>query len=386
MENRLDLTIDQILAAGKAGSLDQQLQQVYQSTPLGPIDSNLVNTVYGINHRQTPLALPLNKDRFGFTFFTRPRLNLTRNNLRVVQEMYPLLNTEPGSIQRIIRSTLDPDNAFPPTNRPYDKITSPYVDELLPFIPMLSNLILSMSGWPEYVVDTLTSPEGHYKESHSMIDSPISIKGAFEVNATFRNIPNNPVTLLFFYWLFYASKVFEGELLPKGDSVYEYEIDYNTRIYRLAMDPTNRYVQHIMASGASFPLNAPVGMIGNFDSTQPYNDSQDNVNIRFQCIGMDFNHPILVHEFNKVVQIFNPGMKPGAREQHYIAIPYEVIGFFNMRGYPQINSKTMELEWYIPYRMFQSYTTQLQAYANLKGLDNFVSDIAQKREAELNAR
>jgi hypothetical protein len=190
---------------------------------------------------------------------------------------------------------------------------------------------------------------------------------------------------LFFYWLFYAAKVFEGELLPKGDSVYEYEIDYNTRIYRLAMDPTNRYVQHILATGAAFPLNVPVGMIGNFDSTQPYNDSQDNVNIRFQCIGMDFNDPILVHEFNKVVHLFNPGMKPSVRNQHYIQIPYEVIGFFNMRGYPQIDPTTMELQWWIPYRMFQSYLTQLQYFADLKGLPNFVSEIQQRREEEINA-
>lgn len=385
MENRLDLTIDQILEFGKKGSLEEQLERVYQSTPLGPIDSNLVNTVYGINHRQTPAALPMNKDRYGFTFFTRPRLNLSRNNLRFVDQMYPLLSQEPASIQRIIRATLDPDSAFPASNKPQDKITSPYVDDLLPFIPMLTNLITSISGWPEFVGDTHTTPEGHYREAHSFIDGPIRVKGAFELSASFRNLPNNPVTLLFFYWLFYSAMVFEGEMLPYGDSVYEYEIDYNTRIWRLAMDPTNRYVQHIISTGASFPLNAPIGMIGNFDATQPYNDSQDTVNIRFQCIGMDYNRPIQIWEFNKLVQMFNPGMEPGVRDQYYIQLPYEVLGFFNMRGYPQIDPRTSELQWFIPYRMFEAYSRQLAQFTDMKGLPNFVEELRQQRQEQLNA-
>lgn len=385
MENRLDLTIDQILEMGKKGTLEEQLDRVYQSTPLGPVDSNLINTIYGINHRQTPAALPMNKDRFGFTFFTRPRLNMSRSNLRYVRQMYPLLSQEPASIHRIIRCYLDPDSAYPPSNKPEDKVTSPYVDDLLPFIPLLSNLILSIGGWPEFVADTHTTPDGHYREAHSIIDGPIRIKGAFELSATFRNLPNNPVTLLFFYWLFYSAMVFEGEMMPYGDSVYEYEIDYNTRIWRLTMDPTNRYVTNILSTGASFPLNAPVGALGNFDSTQPYNDSQDNVTVRFQCIGMDYNEPIQIQEFNQLVQMFNPGMAPGARDQYYIQVPYEILSFFNMRGYPQINPADSELQWFIPYRMLDAYSNQLKAFTDMKGLTNFVEDLKQQRQELLNA-
>jgi hypothetical protein len=371
VDNRLDLTIDQIYKLGKKGSEDLQagLERVYNSTPLGPLPSNIVNTVYGINHRQTQLALPFNRDGYGLTFFTRPRMNLTTNNLRFVRQMYPLLNTEPRSIQRIIRTSLDPLIAYgsDPRNK---EIKSPYVDDLNMFIPLLTNLCLTISGWPDFVVDTRTTPEGHYREAHSMVDSSVEIKNTYELSASFRNIPNNPVTLLFYFWLFYMSKVFEGEMIPYGSSLYECEIDYNTRIYRLILDPSKRYVQHILSTGAAFPLNSPVGALGNFDSTQPFNDANDNVNIRFQCIGMDYNDPIQITEFNQAVAEMNPGMSDATRDEYYIQIPYQVLSFFNMRGYPRIEPSTMELQWYVSYSMFKSYAGQLADVSNINGMRN----------------
>ena len=389
MNNRLDLTIDQIYNLGSGGKEDLQagLERVYNSTPLGPLSSNLVNTVYGINHRQTQLALPFNKDSYGLTFFTRPRMNLTTDNLRFVRQMLPLLNTEPRSIQRIIRATLDPLLQYPETsNLRVKPLDSPYVDGLNVFIPLLSNLCLTISGWPDYVVDTFTTPGGHYREEHSMVDSSIEIRNSYELAASFRNVPNNPVTLLFFFWIFYAAKAFEGELLPYGSSVFETEIDYNTRIYRLVLDQNKRYVQHIMSTGAAFPLNAPIGALGNFDSSQPFNDANDNVNIRFQCMGMDYNDPIQISEFNESVSDMNPGMADEFRDENYIAIPYQILSFFNMRGYPRINPKTMELEWYITYNMFKSYANQLMDIGKMNGVRDlsFLKYISSNQKSSYN--
>lgn len=369
MNNRLDLTIEQIYELGSGGneSLQKGLERVYNSTPLGPLASNIVNTVYGINHRQTQLALPFNRDTQGLTFFTKPRMNLTTDNVRFVRQMIPLLNSEPRSIQRIIRSTLDPQLAFG-SDVKRGNITCPYVDEFNMFIPLLTNLCLSVSGWPDFGVDTHTTPEGHYREAHSMVDSSVEIRNAYELSASFRNIPNNPVTLLFYFWLFYSAKVFEGELIPYGSSMYELEIDYNTRITRLILSPDKRYVQHMLTTGASFPLNAPVGALGNFDITQPFNDANDNVNIRFQCIGMDYNDPIQISEFNETVADANPGMADEFRDQYYIKIPYQVLSFFNMRGYPRISPADSELEWYVTYDMFNQYATQLAEVSVQNGL------------------
>lgn len=388
MANVQDLSIDDILKMSGTPALEEQLERVYESTPLGPIHSNLVNTVIGINHRQIPLALPQNKSKFGLTFFTRPRCNLTRNNIRTLRQMYPLLNTRNTSIQRIIRCYLDPVSGNPnigkgPSNATtgqredrIETVTSPYVDASMVFIPLLTNLCVSLGGWQDIVAETRTTPEGHYREAHSMIDSSVQVRSVFELSATFRNVPGNPVTLLFYYWLLYASAVFEGTtLIPYGDSIYEMEIDYNTRIYHLALDQQGRYVEHILATGASFPLNAPVGALGNYDANQPFNDSQDNVNIRFQCIGMDYNDPITVKEFNAAVVLLNGWMKDDVREKYYIQIPFELLNFFNMRGYPQINPKTMELQWWVNLDVFNRYADQLKQFSQTAGNAGFLSQL-----------
>lgn len=370
MNNRLDLTIDEIYRLGKNGTEDiiSGLEKVYNVTPLGPLASNLVNTVYGINHRQTQLALPFNRDNYGLTFFTRPRMNMTRDNLRMVRPMIPLLNTEPRSVQRISRLLLDPQLAY--GSDPAGKVTSPYVDDLNMFIPMYTNLCTSVSGWPDHRVDSHVTPGGHYKEEHSMVDSAIEIRNVYELAVSFRNIPNNPITLSVYFWLFYMSKAFEGDLIPYGSSLYEHEMDYNTRITRLTLDPTRRYVQNMLSTGAAYPINAPTGAVGNFDSAQPFNDANDNVNISFQCIGMDWNDPIQVTEFNDAVSDMNPSMADDDRNDFYIQIPYQVLSFFNMRGYPRIDPATSELQWYVSYSLFNAYASQLADAAEHNGIQN----------------
>ena len=70
--------------------------------------NHMTNNVYGINHRQMPLPIPINKDQYGLTFFTRPQLNMRRENLKNLRIMHPLLTTQSTSYQRLIRCTLDP--------------------------------------------------------------------------------------------------------------------------------------------------------------------------------------------------------------------------------------------------------------------------------------
>lgn len=340
---------------------EKLMTQVYNSSPLGPIDSNLANTIYGLNHRQTPLALPQNRDLFGLTFMTRPNLNLTTDNLRTIRQFYPLLSNNILSIQRIIRCILDPELH----RNPRGPITSPYVDNQQAFIPLLSNTLISMGGWPDISVDARSTPEGHYRESHSMVDSPVLIRNAFEIVANFRNISGNPITLLFLMWVLYQSFAFEGSIMPYGQNIVNTTLDYNTRIYRLTLDPSKKYVQNMACTGASFPLTVPTGAIFNFDSEQPFNDSLNQITIRFQSNGMMANDPIIIYSFNRTVSMFNSGMSDYHRGRAMLKIPYNLLNFFNMRGYPRIDPESMELEWYIPKEAYQQYSVQIAEYLNL---------------------
>lgn len=319
------------------------VSRVFQASSTGALDSAIGNTFYGINHRQTPAAIPINKDYFGLTFFTRPELNLSTANLRTLRQFTSLLTKDSMSIQRIIRCTLDPRLA---TDTP--STTSPFVDNNQAFIPVLTNHLLSMSGWPDIEAPTYSMPEGIYKESSSMIDGVTDFRGVFDITANFRNIPGDPITLMMMTWIHYASRNYLGDIVPYPDKIMNHEIDYNTRIYRLVLDPSKRFIQKIAATGASFPTTCPIGAAFNYEADRPLNMGLDQISINFRCIGAQYQDYILADEFNRTTEYRTPSMGDKFRNQYYKQVPWEALTLFNNRGYPRINiDNMMELEWYV---------------------------------------
>jgi hypothetical protein len=320
--------------------INTSLNDVFKATPTGAIDSAIGGVFYGINHRQTHAPVPINKDYFGLTFFTRPQLNLSLENARAVRQFIPLLTKEEASIQRIIRSYLDPRLAW-------ENVTCPFVDSKNIFIPLLTNHLTSISGWPDTNLETFTSKPGAYKEVYSMVDSNDDFFSAFTLSATFRNMTADPITLLFQTWITYMASVFQGILLPYPDFLVKNEFDYNTRIYRLVLDQSKTFVQKIACTGAAFPTSVPMARAFDFQSEQPMNPANNEIQINFQCMGACYNDDIIVHEFNKAVGIFNSKMREDMFESTMQKVPYAALQIFNGKGYPRINPDSYELEWYV---------------------------------------
>lgn len=334
-----------------SGSLDDFLQH----SPSGPLQTAIGNNFYGINHRQQPSPVPVNKDNYGLTFFVRPQLNMQTNNLRNLRLLTPLLTTNTTSIPMIVRCTLDPrimsgyfsSSINDEGQAEQTSADCPFVDNRQAFIPILTNHLKSVSGWPDITVPTTTSKEGAYQEVHSMVDGITANYTAYDIEATFRNSKGDPISALFYAWATYQSAVYEGMLMPYPDMLVENEIDYNTRIYRLVLDPSKKYIQKIAATGASFPTSLPMGSYFDYSSEKPYNDTNQDISIRFRCMGAMYQDPILVHEFNSTVEIFNPSMNDNARERDMIQIPSDLMDYFNNRGYARIDTNTYELQWYV---------------------------------------
>lgn len=342
-------------------TIRDRLERIYQTNPVGSLNSPISNSFYGINHRQVPGAIPINRDYFGYTFFTRPNMNLTTKNIRNDRIFTPLLSSVEGSIQRIIRCTLDPDLVRDGTSG----IKCPLVDPQQAFIPILSNTLISMSGWPDMVAELHESEAGIYREAVSFVDSVVKDYSTYDITATFRNIPGDPVTALLFNWLHYMSNVYMGTMVPYPDNLRNYRIDSQTRIYRLTMDHTKRFVQKIAASGASFPYTCPIGNAFNYESDRPINQANDQLTITFKSIGAQYQDPILIDEFNRTVIKFNDTMADGSRERYYVKVPEQALGIFNNRGYARINPTTSELEWWVDR---EEYSHRLPLLAQKQGI------------------
>ena len=354
-------------------SLDDITQLNTGSTYSRAITDNL----YGINHRQIAAAVPINKDQYGLTFFTRPQLNFSTANLRNERIMLPLLSGDSFSYQRYIRTQLDPriiagydTGSGVAGDEAGRQKSSPLTDNAQAFLPLLTNNLISISGWPDIMVPTFSSPEGIYKDTWGVADGVVKNYTSYDITATFRNLRGDPITSMFFYWAHYMASVFEGMLLPYPDYMMGNIIDYNTRIYRLVLDTSKRFVQSIAATGAAMPIGVQIAGKFDYSSEKPYNDVNAQIAIPFKCFGAIYNDDILVWAFNNTVSSFNGQMKDDRRESSMIKIPYEYLKLFNNRGYARINPETYELEWWIDREHYEMKKRQFDAALSDLSMDH----------------
>ncbi len=340
--------------------LPYSLDDFFKTTYIGSIRQAIGNNLYGINHRQTPQAVLMNKERYGYTFFTKPQLNMTSDNIQTQRLFYPLLTNDTNTIQNFVRATLDPRYAL--------RSNPTLVDPYQAFIPVMTNNLNAISGWDDYIAPTYESQPGNYKESTSFVDGNILNYTGYDISATFRNTRGDPIVYLIYIWLLYSSFVFEGTMSPYPDMIIENEIDYNTRIYRLVMDRTNTYVRKIMATGASFPISLPLGGFFDYTKDNPINSEVYDFTINFRCLGITYQDDILIKEFNDVVGIFNPDMKAleNGQSSDMIKVDPYLLPLFNNRGYPRIEPSSYRLEWYVK----SSYYETMKGLLFGNGVDN----------------
>lgn len=309
----------------------------------GGFDSPMGDTLYGLNHQGHAGLIQDEQSSSGMVFFTRPQLNLTEGNLAMMRKFYSLLTKNDKSIHRYVRCLLDPRLKLDPG------IESAMLDNEMAFIPLMTNSINNMSGWPDEVLQTYRSKQGVRREQQTIGDGSVEIYESFDIDCTFSNMKDSPLLIIMQTWVRYINYVFEGIMMPYSDFMVENEIDYNTRIYRLVLDKTDTYVKQIASTGASMPMTVPTGKVFDFVGDDRYSKSTKEINLRFSCDGAIYNDPITVVEFNQAVANFNPDVRKMllGEEHNLVKIPGNVIRWFNHRGYPIIDTETFELGWWI---------------------------------------
>ena len=320
---------------------------------IGPLDSAITANFWGVRRGGQNLPQPLPYENTGITFFTKPRLRLTDDN--ILGNILSLLSdTKTNGMARAIRAFLDPytggtqpHTATASKGMNIQVYKSDLVDPLNPFITILGNNVISMTGFPDSDLNTYTSPEGLFHESWSMADDIVTLYGRYDLNCTFRNMYGDPIGTMMYLWLFYMSSVYIGDINPYIDSIIDNEIDYQTRIYRFVLDPTRTRVLRMFCCGAAFPTAANTGANFNYNEGKSLVDESNEYSVNFTCSGAVYYDPRVLKWFNQTVCNFNPNMRNGIREKVYKRIPYENYHDMDNMGYPRIDPNTMDLEWWI---------------------------------------
>lgn len=321
---------------------------------INSVSKAIANNLYGLNILNTPTSVPIAKDNYGLAFFVRPQLNLSTPNLRNVRKLYSYLTTKDASVHRYIRMMLDPRLYYT------EGLSCPFLDPWNPFIPILTNTIENMSGWPDPFLPTYATPEGVRREQWLMGDGTTEIFNSFSIDASFKNIKEEPIMLMMQLWTNYIALIFEGMMSPYNDMIVENELDYTTRIYRLILDEYKIYVKKISATGYSIPVVNPQGKQFDYQRNDTYNMQNKQISLRFESVGAEYNDDILALEFNMTSAIFNPeiaAMMDG-KSHNLEKLPQGLQSMFNYRAYPYINLDTLELEWYV-YKGSSTYEAKL---------------------------
>lgn len=329
----------------------QTLDELFRMMPTGSLDRAMLNNIRSLNILHTPNALLTNKDMPGYTFFTRPQLNMQFDNLRNNRETAALITNKATTVQTYTRCMLDPRLVtgldFGSTGGMIEGIKCPLIDNYNAFVVPFSNNLISINGFPSMSVPFNDSTPGLYNEVFSMVDGRVFNYGTYDITLNLRNTRGDVSVFLLYIWGIYPSLVFEGKLVPYMDFIEENELDYNTRIYRFVMDHTKRYIRKYACANVATPSGIPIGDFFDIPGDKPYSDANQQLSVRFKCNGFRAFDPIILTDFNDVVTIFNPSMDDSVRESVMVKVPAALRDVFNFeRLYPRVNLTTAELEWW----------------------------------------
>lgn len=319
-----------------------------RTSQLGGVHQSITNAFYGLDALQTGLPMEEDESHLTHIFFTRPQLNLTLENCVLTKELIKTLTDNRDSVHNYIRTQLDPRLFYSKLN-----LKSSLTDPYNPFIPILSNTLTKMSGWPDPVLATKESAEGRVKQKTVIVDGTSDIYGTFDLDATFMNIRGMPVTNFMATWLDYMDKVHKGHIQPYLDMLLRREIDYQTRIYVIVTTLEGNNIKMFANTGASFPYVNNIGSFVDYDRSNKTKNTE--VSIRFKSIGAEYNNYNSLKDFNMLMGAFNPEIKKmqNGEEHKLFEVPESLYSVFKNRMYPYIDIPNGKLLWFIPEDQFE---------------------------------
>lgn len=279
----------------------------------GTMNPNTVywSSAYGVNYtsKQTPTQVA--KENIGYTLFVKPTMNLSYDNVRRSRLLLPIATAQDPSWMSMWRCYLDSFAHMGYQMQP--SIRSKLVNPLSPFMPLLSNELVSITNFPDRTMDIFQTQEGRHREATIMADGIYDISNVYSLNATFKLLPGNPILYGFCNWLCYIAQVYEGIIRPYRLNDIQNRMDYTTSIFRIITDETRQRVLRFGRTGYAIPTNCPEGAAFSYEANTPYLSASSQVDIQFMCSGWVTNDVGYIHDFNRLSLTFNKRLGAAVR-------------------------------------------------------------------------
>ena len=349
------------------------LSESFKSAGLGPTTATVSNFLSRLDRHGTAL-IPANTLNYGYTFITRPRLNMSEGNLRQHPILSTLLSQDPASVGFMIRMLLDTrmhrgkNIVYAAAGGGKQNISiknfvdkelellstmannSPLLDRNNPFFTPLCNGLKGISGWPDFnLVEETTEGDFHSGDFTFIKGSDMNNKTQ-ELSLEFKDVQGSVLLAIFYYWCLYMALQAKGVVMAYGDDIYLQRLNYTVSIYRFVTDPSRKHIVWWAKATGCFPKSVPVGALFNVNQGEVTISSASNFSVPFVANDIKYNDPGILLDFNYLMKKYCPGIEEKYNSltrkwedsSEYVQLPTNAVtdtisSAYNFMGLPYIN-------------------------------------------------
>ena len=322
-------------------------------------NTNILQNFLSRLDRHGTVIVPLNSLNHGFTFITRPRLNLSGANLRQHPVLATLNSMEENSVPFMIRGLMDTrlcggNPLFRGRMASYDGLNeetqefankvgkSGLIDALNPFFTPLCNGLKGISGFPDFNLSTETTEGDFHSGDFTFAKGSDMNNRTQELSLEFRDVQGSVILSCMYYWCLYIALQAKGVVMSYPDDIYEQRLNYTVSIYRFVTDETRRHILWWAKATGCYPKSAPVGAIFNISQGETTVSSAMNFSVPFVANDVKVNDAGALLDFNLLMESYCPDIT-----NSNIFVDVNSDAAYNFMGLPYIISgKTgLELKW-----------------------------------------
>ena len=280
---------------------DQVVEMAYETSGAGGVETQLAQ-VFARHDRFNRSLLPKNTVLSGYTFFTRPRLNLQDYNICADRKFAALMSRNTLSVPFAIRCLLDTRYA----SESALAAQCPLFDKNNPFNTPLCNAIKDISGFIDPTLVSETTDGGFFSEDQTCIIGGDRMSRTYDIQCRFRDFPGSPILAMIDYWSQFMANIMDGSMMQYSDAIDFNRMDYTVSIYRFLMDRTNRYIVRWAKCTGCYPVSPPSGVAFNMNEGEPIVAAASDINVPFKANRIEYDDPVILKEFNMLVRRYNP--------------------------------------------------------------------------------
>lgn len=258
-------------------------------------------TVLTKHDRFGTAAVQLNSEMVGLTFFTKPRLNMSTTSLRQDPQLAMMDTLDPTSLMFSIRCNLD--TVFANQGAGHNAASnSPWVNQTSPFNIPLGNLLVGISGFPDFNIEYETTEAGYFTEAMSLVRGSDRGRRNYDLSCTFRDIQGGYIMAYLYYWLHAMALQMEGAIVAYPDDRAANRLNYTCSIYRFILDPSMRTIVKWAKATGCYPVSVPLGDVFNFSPGDSFVHTSQQFTVPFRATNITYMDPRHLAAFNTLVQ------------------------------------------------------------------------------------